>query len=264
MEILQYEFMQRAFIVGGIIGLVAPFLGIFIVLKRYSMLSDTLAHISLLGVATGIVMGINPTPVTVTVVILSSWLIEYLRIYYKFYSDSLLALFLSGSLSLSITVISLSDNFNTSLLSYLFGSILSINLLDIVMISIIGVVILGFILFFIYEYIYLTLDESMAKVGGVPVVFLNFLFLTLVSILIALSIHIVGTLLIGALIVIPVISALQFKRGFFKTIGIALLFSLLSIFNGLTISFYLSIPSGASIVLTALALFFISAVINRR
>jgi zinc transport system permease protein len=255
--------MQRAFIIGIIIGLVAPFLGIFIVLKRYSMLSDTLAHISLLGIAMGIVMGLNPTLVTIITVILISWLIEYLRIYYKLYSDSLLSLFLSGSLSLSIIVISLNDNFNSSLLSYLFGSILAISKDDIFIISIIGIIILIVIFLFIREYIYLTLDENMAKVSGINVTFLNFLFLTLVATLIALSIHIVGTLLIGALIVIPVISALQYKQGFIKTLFFAIIFSLFAILFGLTISFYFSIPSGASIVVNALIIFFVSAITNR-
>ncbi len=264
LDIFHYEFMQRAFTVGAIIGLISPLLGLFVVLKRYSMLADTLAHISLLGVASGIIMGVNPTLSTVATVLSLAWLIEYLRSYYNFYSDSLLSLFLSGSLALSIILISLSDNFNTSILSYLFGSILSVKSSDIVVIAISGLFIAVVMLFFIYDYIYLTLDEDVAQVSGVKVKFLNFLFLTLVSLLIAFSIHIVGSLLIGALIVIPVVSALQFKQGFFKTLFIATIFSTVSIFLGLTLSFFFSIPSGASIVVNAIVIFLISLWSNRK
>jgi len=264
LEIFQYEFMQRAFGVGIIIGLVAPLLGIFVVLKRYSMLADTLAHISLLGVATGIIIGVSPTLTTVITVLFLAWLIEYLRSYFNFYSDSLLALFLSGSLSISIILISLSDNFNASLLSYLFGSILAIKSIDLIVIAITGVIIISIMLFYLYEFIYLTLDESVAQVSGVKVKALNFLFLTLVSLLIAFSIHIIGSLLIGALIVIPVVSALQYRRGFLQTLAFATIFSVFSIIFGLILSFYLSIPSGASIVLNALIIFMISTLINRK
>jgi len=255
--------MQRAFIVGIIIGLVSPILGIFVVLKRFSMLADTLAHISLLGIASGIIMGINPTITTIITVLTLAWLIEYLRTYLKIYSDSLLALFLSGSLSISIILISLSDNFNTSLLSYLFGSILAITDLDLIIIASTGIVIILTMIFYLYEFIYLTLDEDVAQVSGIKVKSLNFLFLTLVSLLIAFSIHIIGSLLIGALIIIPVVSALQYKRGFLQTLGLATIFSVTAIILGLTFSFYFSIPSGASIVLNALIIFILSIFINK-
>jgi zinc transport system permease protein len=256
--------MERAFWAGGVIGLVAPLLGIFIVLKRYSMLADTLAHISLLGVASGIVMSISPTLSTVVIVLLLSWVIEYLRSRYNFYSDSLLSIFLSGSLSLSIVIVSVSDNFNASLLSYLFGSILTVKEIDLLVIGSTGVAIILFMIFYIQQFIYLTFDEDVAKVSGVKVNLLNFLFLSLVAMLIAFSIHIVGSLLIGAMIVVPVVSAIQYRRGFFQTLAIAVSFSLISVFAGLTLSFHFSIPSGASIVLSAIIIFLISTLLGRR
>jgi zinc transport system permease protein len=256
--------MMRAFLAGGIIGLVAPILGMFVVLKRYSMLADTLAHISLLGVASGIVIGISPTLSTVAVVLLLSWLIEYLRSHYKIYSDSLLSIFLSASLSLSIVIVSLSDNFNASLLSYLFGSILTVKEIDLYVISGTGILIVLFMFYHLQNFIYLTLDESVAKVSGVKVNLLNFLFLSLVAMLIAFSIHIIGSLLIGAMIVIPVVSALQYRKGFVQTLGFAILFSLFSTFTGLILSFYFSVPSGASIVLSAILIFLFSTVLNRK
>jgi zinc transport system permease protein len=263
-EMFQYDFMIRAFLVGIIIGFVAPFLGIFVVLKRYSMLADTLAHISLLGVAIGIFIGVAPTISTIVVVLFLAWIIEYLRSSFNIYSDSLLAVFLSGSLSLSIIFISLNNNFNTSLLSYLFGSILSVKTEDLILIGILGLNIIILMIKYIYDFIYLTLDEDVAQVSGIKVKFLNLLFLTLVSLLIALSIHIVGSLLIGALIVIPIMSALQYRNGFFQTLILGIIFSLIAILSGLTISFYFSIPSGASIVVIALILFLFSIFFNKK
>ncbi|EJF07502.1 ABC-type Mn2+/Zn2+ transport system, permease component [Thiovulum sp. ES] len=263
-EIFQYEFMQRAFIVGGIIGFVAPFLGIFIVLNRYSMLADTLAHISLLGVASGIAIGVSPTATTLFAVLSLSIFIEYLRTRYQFYSDSLLSLFLSVSLSLSIVIVSLSDNFNVSLLSYLFGSILTLKESDIWIVGITGFGIISFMLFRVHHLLSLTFDSEIAKVSGVKVAILNFSFLSLVAILIAFSINIIGSLLIGAMIVIPVVSALQYRQGFFATLLIAIIFSIFSVFLGLIISFFFSIPSGATIVLNSAIIFLISLLINRK
>jgi zinc transport system permease protein len=255
--------MQRAFIVGGIIGLVAPFLGIFIVLNRYSMLADTLAHISLLGVASGVAIGVSPTASTLIAVLSLALLIEYLRTKYQFYSDSLLSLFLSVSLSLSIVIVSLSDNFNVSLLSYLFGSILTLKNSDIIVVSATGFTILIFMFFRIHHMLSVSFDSDIAKVSGIKVVFLNFSFLSLVAMLIAFSINIIGSLLIGAMIVIPVVSALQYRVGFFATLQIAILFSLFSVFSGLLVSFFFAIPSGATIVLNSTIIFVISLFFNR-
>ena len=119
LEIFQYDFMIRALIGGTILSILAPIIGIFVVLKRYAMVSDTLAHVSLLGVSIGIILNISPTVLTIIVVLIVTWLIEILRYKYKIYSDSLLAMILSISLALSIILVSLSNSFNSSLLSYL-------------------------------------------------------------------------------------------------------------------------------------------------
>ena len=263
MEMLSYEFMQRAFIVGLIIGIIAPILGTVIVLKRYSMLTDALAHISILGIAIAILIELSPVWVAIAVVVLSAWSIEFLRDHLKIYSDSLLSMFLSGALSLAIILISLTDSFNTSLLNYLFGSILTISNDDLITIAILGSAILIFSVLFLHKIIYTTFDEEVAQVSGIPVKFYNFLFLILVSVLITISIKVVGSLLIGALIIIPVISAFQFNKSLITTIFIAIVFSLLSIFMGLTISYNFALPSGTVIVLNAIFIFILSALINK-
>lgn len=263
-EILSYDFMQRAFVAGIIIAILASISGTFVVLRRYSMISETLAHSALVGVAVGLVAGLNPLWMAVVVAILSAWLIEYLRSAFSLYSDAVLAILLSGSLAIAVIIVSLGGAFNNSLFSYLFGSILSVSYEDVITISIFGAVALAILLMFSKELYFIAYDEEVAKTSGIKVKLLNFLLVTVVAIIIALSIRVVGSLLIGALMVIPTISALQFKVGFLKTVLISLAFALFSVIAGMVFSYYFSLPSGATIVLCVLVIFILSLFSNRR
>ena len=264
LEMFSYDFMQRAFLAGIIIATLASVSGTFIVLKRYSMISETLAHSALVGVAVGLVAGFNPLWMAVLVSILSAWLIEYLRANFALYSDAVLAILLSGSLAVAVIIVSLGGAFNNSLFSYLFGSILSVSSADVVTISIFGTFCLGVLLLFAKEFYFIAYDEEVAQTSGIKVKFLNFLLVSIVAVIIALSIRVVGSLLIGALMVIPTVAALQFKQGFLKTIFISLVFALFSVASGMTLSFYFSLPSGATIVLSILVVFIVSLVVNKR
>jgi len=264
LEMLDYDFMQRAFLAGMIIAVLASVSGTFIVLRRYSMISETLAHSALVGVAVGLVGGFNPLWMAVIVSILAAWLIEYLRGQFSLYSDAVLAILLSGSLAIAVIIVSLGGAFNNSLFSYLFGSILSVSTQDVWTIAIFGVVCLGVLLAFSKEFYFIAYDEEVAQTSGIKVKLLNFLLVSIVAVIIALSIRVVGSLLIGALMVIPTVSALQFRQGFVKTIFISLVFALISVISGMTLSFYFSLPSGATIVLSILVIFVVSLVSNRK
>lgn len=263
-EIFQYEFMQRAFIAGILIAILASISGTFIVLKRYSLMSETLAHTALVGVAVGLVTGVNPLWVAVVVAILSAWLIEYLRTSFSLYSDSILSILLSGALAIAIIIVSLGGAFNNSLFSYLFGSILSVSNEDVITILIFGSIALSLLLIFSKQLYFIAYDEEVARVSGIKVKLLNYFLVSVVAIIIALSIRVVGSLLIGALMVIPTVSALQYRVGFMPTMLISLFFALFSVSVGMIISFYFSLPSGATIVLCVLSLFVISLVANKR
>ncbi len=263
-EMLQYDFMQRAFLAGIIIATLASISGTFIVLKRYSMISETLAHSALLGVAIGLVANYNPLWIAVVVALFSAWIIEYLRANFTIYSDAVLAILLSGSLAFAVIIVSLGGAFNNSLFSYLFGSILSVTSEDVITILVFGVIALGILLAFAKEFYFIAYDEEVAKVSGIKVKVLNFVLVSVVAVIIALSIRIVGSLLIGALMVIPTVSALQYKFGFFKTTILALFFALTSVVSGMILSYHFSLPSGATIVLCVLLIFILSLIINRR
>ena len=263
-EMLSYDFMQRAFVAGIIIAILASISGTFVVLRRYSMISETLAHSALVGVAVGLVAGFNPLWMAVGVAILSAWIIEYLRSAFSLYSDAVLAILLSGSLAIAVIIVSLGGAFNNSLFAYLFGSILSVSREDVITIAVFGTVALSILLVFSKELYFIAYDEEVAQTSGIRVKMLNFLLVSVVAIIIALSIRVVGSLLIGALMVIPTIAALQYRVGFFNTVLISLVFAILSVIAGMSISFYFSLPSGATIVLCVLVIFIFSLIVNRR
>lgn len=264
LEMFEYDFMQRAFIAGIIIAILASVSGTFVVLKRYSMISETLAHSALVGVAVGLVAEYNPLWVAVLFALFSAWIIEYLRSAFALYSDAVLSILLSGSLAVAIIIVSLGGAFNNSLFSYLFGSILSVSYEDVITITLFGFLSLASILLFSRELYFIAFDEEVAKVSGIRVNLLNFLLVSVVAIIIALSITIIGTLLIGALMIIPTVSALQYRVGFFKTMMLSLFFALTSVIVGISFSFYFSLPSGATIVLCVLLIFIASLAVNKR
>jgi zinc transport system permease protein len=264
LEMFEYDFMQRAFIAGIFIAVLASISGTFIVLKRYSLMSETLAHSALVGVAVGLVAGYNPLWIAVIVAVLSAWLIEYLRSAFSLYSDAILSIILSGSLALAVIIVSLGGAFNNSLFSYLFGSILSVSSEDVITIMLFGSLSLVLLLLFSKELYFITYDEEVAKTSGIKVKLLNFLLVTVVAIIIALSIRVVGSLLIGALMVIPTAAALQYRVGFKNTMLISLFFALFSVIFGMSLSFYFSLPSGATIVMSIISLFVLSLLLNKK
>jgi zinc transport system permease protein len=263
MEIFEYSFMIRAFLAGIAIAALSSFLGLFVVVRRYSMLSDSLAHISLLGVAAGFLFQTSATLNAIIITVIASWLIEYLRRNHNIYSDSLLSIFLSGSLALAIIVVSLADSFNASLFDYLFGSIVAVSEEDIWTVVVFGVLCTVVVLSYYKKLLFTAFDEETAAASGVNTTALNYMLVSLVAITIGLSIKIVGALLIGALMVIPVVSAMQLNRGFFATALIAVSISAISVIIGLFASFYASLPSGATIVAAALCLFVVSIASKR-
>ena len=261
---LEYDFMQRAFLAGFIIATLASISGSFVVLKRYSMMTETLAHSALVGVAVGLFAGFSPLWMAVIMAIFSAWLIEYLRSSFHLYSDAVLAIFLSGALALAVIIVSLGGAFNNSLFSYLFGSILAVSKEDIYTMGFFGSISLVLLLGFSKELFFIAYDEEVAHTSGIKVKLLNYLLVTIVAVIIALSIRVVGSLLIGALMVIPSIAALQYKQGFFKTVLLSLAFALTSVAVGMTLSYLYSLPSGATIVLCVIVLFILSLAINKK
>lgn len=258
LNILQYGFILRGFEVGIIIGAIAPLIGIFLVLRRYSLIADSLSHVSLAGVALGLLLNINPLITAILASVISSVFIERLRLSKRVFGESALSIFLSGSLALAIVLISLAHGFSVDLFYYLFGSIVTVKQSDVFIILILGFVVLLMVIAFYKELVFITFDEEAAKVSGIPTRFINTLLIILAALTVSLAIPIVGILLISALVVIPVVAALQLKRSFLQTIFYAEIFSIFSVIAGIIVSFYFNIPAGGAIVLITLGIFILT------
>ncbi len=257
-EILNYPFMIRALIAGISVGIAAPLIGNFLVARRYSLIADTLAHVSLAGVALGLIIGINPVLTALAVSILASVTIERLRQQGKVAGESALAMLLSGGLALAIVLIGVSQKANVDLFSYLFGSITTVSLQDLYFIVPLSLFVTFMVIIFYKELLFVSFDEESAKVSGVPVRFINYSLMIVTAIVTAVSIRTVGSLLIGALVVIPVQSAIQVSKSFKQSVIYSMIFSLLAVILGLVAAFYLNLPAGGSIVLVSLVLYLLS------
>ena len=255
LDIFQYSFILRGFEAGIIVAFIAPLIGIFLVLRRYSLIADTLAHVSLAGIALGLLFGWSPIITALGVTIASSLGIERLRTTKRIYGESALALFLSGSLALATVLLSLGKGFNANLFNYLFGSIVTVTQNDVWTIVVLAVIVVVLLAAFYKELIYITFDEESAKVSGLPMRLINTVLVVLAALTISLAIPIVGVLLIAALIVIPIVTALQFRKSFAKTIIIAECVSLFSVIAGIFASFYFNLSTGGTVVLIMLAIF---------
>jgi len=264
LEIFQYDFMIRAFVVGIVIGVIAPMIGLFLIVRRYSLFADTLSHVSLLGVAVGLLTNTQPVIAAAFFAVLGAVGIDRLEGKTKIYGESVLAVFLSGSLALATVLISLSHGFNVSLLNFLFGSIATVQTGDLYFISILGVIVIATVILLYKELFFVSYDEEAAKVSGLPVRALGLILMILAAITVALSIRIVGVLLIGALMVIPGLTAMQFRGSFRSTMMYAVALSLLSVVLGLFLSFYVGLASGGSIVVIALVFFVLSLILKTK
>lgn len=258
LEIFQYDFMVRAFEAGIAIGIIAPLIGTFLVVRRYSLMADTLAHVSFAGVAIGLLLKINPIFSAIVLSVVAAFGIESLRSARRIFGESVLALFLSGSLALAVIILSLAKGFNANLFSYLFGSISTVSTTDLWVTLVLAVVVFFDVVFLYKEIFFASFDAELAEASGLPVKMINITTVMLAAVAIALSIRIVGVLLIGALMVIPSISAMQYGRSFRATLILSVIFSLLSVIMGLFASYYFDLASGGAIVLVALFIFLIS------
>lgn len=263
-EIFELEFMRRAFLAGLLISIIVPVIGTFLVVRRYSLMADTLAHVSLVGVAVGVLTRTHPVISAVVASTLAAVLIERLRGLKKLFAESILAIFLSGSLAVAVVIMSLGNGFNVDLLSYLFGSISTIGALDLYLLSALFALSLASVALFYKEFFLVSFDEEFAEAGGVMAKALNLFIVIIAAVMVSLAMRIVGVLLVGALMVIPVVSARQFELSFKNTILVSVVFSLISVISGLFFSYYFDLASGGTIVIISLLIFLAAFLVNRQ
>ena len=261
-EIFQYEFMIRAFIAGGVIACVAPLIGNFLVMRKYSLIADTLSHVALTGVAIAAILQTQPIVTTIIVTSLASLAIEKLRVSKKISGDAVLAMFLPGGLAIAVVLISITDGFNIGLFNYLFGSITTVTQQEVWLTLGLGTIVAISVMFFHKQLLAVAFDEEVAYVAGYDVNKLNTLLIILTAVTVSLAMRVVGVLLIGALLVVPVVTAMRLARSFRQCLTYSVFFGLISVIGGLVTAFYFDLPAGGIIVIISLGIYILAELLR--
>ena len=250
LEALSYGFMQKALIAGIAVGLICSFMGTFLVLRRYSLFGDGIAHVAFGGISVGLFLGVFPLWTAFIVSIFGGLGLQKLRQSTKISGDSAVAVVLVSGLAVGVILVSSSGGFSVDLFSFLFGSILLISQEDTIMILALSAGIIATLTIMQKQFLHLTFNEEQAKLSGMRTTLLNYAFVVLASITVVTSMRLVGILLISALIVIPNITAMQFGKGFKKTVFISMSISVISVVSGILLSYSLNVaPSGTIVVI---------------
>lgn len=260
--LFNYSFMQNAIFVSIFISILCPCIGIFLVLRRYSMIGDTLSHASLAGITIGLMLNQNPVLGAFIFTSICGALIEFLRSYFKKYTDLILTIVLSLSVGTAITIIS-SGKLHANADSFMFGSILTVTKFDMIMVLILSAISVLTLILLYHQLVYIAYDEEAAKVAGVKVGLINYVFSVLVASAISVSIRIVGVLVLSSMIALPVATALQLGKGFKPTLIYSIVFSITDIMLGLFISYYLNVAPGGFTALISVAVLVLVLVIKK-
>jgi len=257
MELFALPFMQKAFLAGLALGMILPFLGVFMTLKRMSFFGDGIAHASLAGIALGVLAGVSPFGVALVVGVLFGAGVYLLERKTNLSSDAIIGLIFTSGLSLGIIILSLQKGYQPELISFLFGNILAISKGDVIAIGIFAAVIFVFLLWFVRQLTLMILDRDTAWLSGIPVGRLEFLLYIILALAIVLGVKLLGIILVSALLIIPPTISKLVAKSFKNLILYSILAGEFSIVAGLILSYYLDLPPGATIVLTATTLFFL-------
>lgn len=257
----KYEFMRTAFLVGGILAIIVPLIGVVVVFKRMSMIGDALSHTSLAGIMLGVILGVNPLTVAIGVSIVSALILDFIQSKFPKYQELSIAIVMSLGIGLSALLLNFikeANNFNT----YLFGSIISIGGSDVWLAAVLAVVIVFASIYFYRDFFYISYSEEAAHLAGINVRKTNIIFTILTAITVSLASRIIGALVVSSLMIIPIASAMRITKSYKMTFVLSILFSLFSLYTGLTLSYYLNLAPGGVIVLSSLFYLCLSFVIK--
>jgi zinc transport system permease protein len=248
---LSHEFMRLAFGAGAVVGVLAPAVGFFLVQRRMSLIGDGIGHVAFAGVALGYLLGIAPVATALVASVAGAIAVEWLRANRRTAGDQALALLFYTGIAAGVVMISAAGALNANLFSFLFGSILTVTRGGLLLVAVMGGAGLALIAALYRALVAVALDEDGARVSGLPVGTLNVVVAGLAGVTIALSMRIVGILLIAALMVLPVTAAGRLARSVAWTFALSMAIGLCSVFVGLTISYYADLAPGGAIVLVA-------------
>lgn len=257
---LSYEFMQRALIAAVIVGMISPLIGVFLVQRRLALLGDGMGHVAIAGVGLAFLTGTEPVITALFVSILGALILELVRHKSRSAGDLALALIFYGGIAGGVLLTSLAGGkASTALNQYLFGSLSTVSTQDFVALAAAAVVLVVILLRYGNQIFAMSLDGETARVQGIRVTAMSVLLTSMAAVTVVVGMRTVGLLLVSAIMIVPVAAAQQLTHSFKTTGLLASAIGMLSATGGLTISFYVDVPPGPTIVLLALAIFVVLA-----
>ena len=257
-DFLGYSFIQRGLIAGSFIALLCASLGVLLVLRRLSLIGDGLAHVTFGSVALGLFLRVSPLYVSIPVVMASALGILKLTEKARVYGDAAIGMVSAIGIAAGILIANLAGGFNIDLFSYLFGNILAISTADVFVSITLALVVLGVIILFYHELFSVSFDEEFAETTGIDTEKINVMLVLLTAVTVVLAMKVVGIMLTSALLIIPAITAFQIARGFKNSMIVASIVAMLSVVSGISLSFFLNLPTGSTIVVMNFAFFLLA------
>ncbi|MFG2980036.1 metal ABC transporter permease [Streptomyces sp. NPDC048258] len=257
MDILDYAFMQRALIAAALVGITAPAIGTYLVQRRQALMGDGLGHVAMTGVALGLVLHTSPVWMATLVAVLGAVGMELIRARGRTSGDVALAMLFYGGLAGGVMIINLGGGQTASLLGSMFGSITTVAAEDVTAMAILAAFVLAVAIGLRRQLFAVCQDEEFARVTGLPVRALNLLIAVTAAVTVTVAMRIVGLLLVSAMLVIPVAAAQRLTRSFATTLGLAMAISVGVSVTGTAATYYINVPSGATIVLLAIGVFMV-------
>lgn len=254
-QFLNYEFIQRAYLAGSFVAATCAMLGLFLVLRKFSLIGDGLSHVSFGAIALGLFFGWYPFYVAIPIVMVSSYLILLLTERARLYGDAAIGIVSSFGIAGGVLLASLSQGFNVDLFSYLFGSILAISDREVVLAVGLSVVVLAVIILLYHDLFSTTFDEEFAAISGIKTRRINAALVVVTGITVVLAVKVVGVMLVSALLILPAVTSLQIAKSFRTALFISVGAAVFSVITGISLSFFLDLPAGATIVMVNLLVF---------
>jgi zinc transport system permease protein len=251
-DILNYEFIRRAIGAGILIAAVSSVLGVFLVLRRFSLIGDGLAHVTFGSVAVVMLIGVSPMYITLAalpLVMLSSLAILKLTRSRLIQSDAAIGIVSSIGIATGIILVSLSNGYNVDLFSYLFGNILTVTQTELILSFIVFLTVITTVIIFYNDLFAITFDEELARTMGVKTNRINVILFLLTAVAAVLAMKVAGIMLVSAMLILPPLTALQLSVSFRMTIIASACFSVLSVVCGIILAFLLNLPAGGTIVI---------------
>ncbi len=259
LAMFSYPFMQRAFVSGALLAVLLAALGVFVTVRKMAFFGDGIAHSSLAGIAVAMLAGLAPLPVALVWALFVALLIWRLERSTRLPSDTLIGVFFTASMALGVVLMSFSRGYQPELLSYLFGSILTIQSGDLLVTAALSLVIMGWLFLSFRSLTYMSLAEDSAAVAGTDVRSQTAALYVALALATVLGVKILGIILVSALIILPTAAGRMLAYSFRSYVIGSLFLSELMILSGLTVSYRFDLPSGATIVLVGAAIFFLAA-----